>query len=83
MTDSYFLVATLSQCTYMVIEDLFTELFQLKVGLLFNMILLYGRCAHARATKINSAVLSGPIKISGTFQQQLVPNGTRQHLILL
>ena len=29
------------------------------------------------------SVLLGTTEISGTFQQQLVPNGTIQHLILL
>ena len=33
--------------------------------------------------QISSSALSGPIEISGTFQQQLVPNVRIQHLILL
>ena len=32
---------------------------------------------------MNSSALSGPIEISGTFQQQLVPNGTIQCLTAL
>ena len=33
--------------------------------------------------QINSSELSGPAKISGTFQQQLVPDGAIQHMVLL
>ena len=32
------------------------------------------RYTHPRATVINSSPLSGPMQISGTSQQQLVPN---------
>ena len=70
-TDSHFLSTTLSQCTYMVVEDLCEKM---------N---LSDSCAHPRATALNSSSLSGPIKISGTSQQELVPNWDNQHLILL
>ena len=36
----------------------------------------HDRCAHPRATAINSSALSGPTEVSGTSQQQLVQTGT-------
>ena len=81
-TDSHFLSTTLSQCTYMVVEDLYRVIPALSQAP-FNMSLQSGRCTHPRATAINSSALSGPIKISGTSHQQLVPNWDNQHLILL
>ena len=73
-TDSYFLSPTLSQCTYMVVEDL-CRVVPAVSWAPFQYVPMSGRCAHPRATAINSSALSGSIKISGTFQQQLVPMG--------
>ena len=81
-TDSHFLSTTLSECTYMVVEDL-CRVIPVVSQAPFQYVPVVCRCAHSRATAINSSVLLGPKENSDTSQQQLVPNWDNQCSILL
>ena len=81
-TDSCFLSLTLSQCTFLVFEDL-CRVIPAVSWAPFQYVPVIAGVLTLGQQQINSSAQSGPIEINGTFQQQLVPNVTIQHLIQL